>query len=485
MGKAAGGRSSFWRLLESGAMDDSEDGAIAAQVWLARLLGARRVETAPLGNAFPTALAALAAEAMVRQRRLLVVTRDDQWLAAISNAVDLNLRPLCLVLPAAEPACRIALRATLSLLKSRLTRAGGDAEDPVWTARREHMANLAPLWRNCLDWSQRDVDAEAWPGGLDTLFPVCIMPMSLALGMAMAPDWLVLVEADRLPAPLTGIEGAWPTAARILRLSAGEAEARQTPDARLIPAQAERTRQAELEILTQELSELELELATAQAEVAGFTRRYQTMIGARMSTLDTLRATLATRVAARDPDNPAARREADAATAHARQTCEENERLARFDLPDGLSADARPFAPTNDLKRLYRRLAQKIHPDRASDDNDRAWRHQLMAEANRAYRAGDEAALREILALWREGSPNNAAAPPDHDGFAAALARLKRRIAEIERELNKLFGSKLYELFTACNIARRVGRDLLEEMATRLDADIAGVRAQLATRPPS
>jgi len=72
--------------------------------------------------------------------------------------------------------------------------------------------------------------------------------------------------------------------------------------------------------------------------------------------------------------------------------------------------------------------------------------------------------------------------PPYEHACWLAFAR---RIAEIERELNKLFGSKLYELFTACNIARRVGRDLLEEMATRLDADIAGVRAQLATRPPS
>lgn len=466
-------------------MDDSEDGATAAQVWLARLLGARRVETAQLGNAFPTALAALAAEAMARQRRLLIVTRDDQWLAAISNAMDLNLRPLCLVLPAAEPACRIALRATLSLLRSRLTRAGGDAEGPVWAARRGRMTNLAELWRSCLDWSQRDVDAEAWPSGLDKLFPVCIMPLTLALGMAMAPDWVVLVEADRLPVHPTGIGHAWPKAERTLRLSERSAETREPHGGSVTPAHAGRTRQAELEILTQELSELELELATVQAEIAGFTRRYQAMIGSRMSTLDTLRAAMATRTATLNPGDQAARREADAATAHARQTREENERLARFDLPDGLAADTRPFAPTNDLKRLYRRLAQKVHPDRASDDDDRAWRHQLMAEANRAYRAGDETALREILALWREGSPKNAAASPDHGGFAATLVNLKRRIAEIERELNKLFGSKLYELFTACNIARRVGRDLLEEMAARLDADIAGVRAQLATLPPS
>ncbi len=464
-----------WPLLESAAMDDSEDGAVAARTWLARLLGSRPVETANLGRSFASALAVLAAEAMARQRRLLVVTPDDQCLADISNAMDLDLRPLCLVLPAADPACRIALRATLSLLKSRLTRAGNAAEGPVWARQRERMAHLATTWRHCLEWSQRDIDAEPWPRGLESLFPVCIMPWSLARAATAAPDWVVLVEAERLPEHAADRHRPWPMAQRTLRLTAADAQ----PSA-LRPLDRQRARAAELELLTQELSELELELATAQAEIAGFTRHYQVMIGSRMSLLDSLRAELATRAAERNPRDPAARREAEAATARARQSREDNERLARFDLSAGESAAARHFSPTDDLKRLYRRLAQRIHPDRARDDDDRAWRHHLMAEANRAYRAGDETALLEVMALWREGPRNGTAAPSDDDGFTAMLASLKRRIADIERELNELFGSKLYELFTACNIARRAGRDLLAEMAARLDADIAEARARLA-----
>ena len=457
-------------------MDESEDAAVAAHAWLSRLLGSRPVETAGLGETFAPALAALAAEAMARRHRLLVVTPDDRWLAAISNAMDINLRPLCLVLPAADPACRIALRATLSLLKSRLTRAGRDAEGPVWAWRRDEMTKLAPLWRRCLDWSGRDVDAEPWPSGLEALFPVCVMPLSLALDTTVAPDWTVLVEAERLPAHAAGAGRPWPMARRTLRLT----NARDEPLA-VLAIDRGRARQAELDVLTQELSELELELATAQAEIADFTRRYQVMIASRMSALDSLRAELALRMAARDPGDPAARREAEAATAQARLSQEENERLARFDRCDGDASDTRPFAPNDDLKRLYRRLAQKIHPDRARDESDRAWRHHLMAEANRAYRAGDETALLEVMAVWREGPRHQTTVPSDDDGFAAMLAGLKRRVAEIERELNSLFGSKLYELFTACHIARRVGRDLLAEMAARLDADIANVRARLAT----
>lgn len=475
MGKARGGMARPWPLLESAAMDDSEDGTVAAGTWLARLLGSRPVETASLGRSFAPALAMLAADAMARQRRLLVVTPDDQCLADISNAMDLELRPLCLVLPAADPACRIALRATLSLLKSRLTRTGKVAEDPVWARQRERMARLAMPWRRCIEWSQRDIDAEPWPRGLESLFPVCIMPWSLARVAAAAPDWVVLMEVERLAEHATDRHRPWPMAERTLRLTAADARA-----SAVLPINRRRTRAAELELLTQELSELELELATAQAEIAGFTRHYQAMIGSRMSMLDSLRAELATRAAERNPRDPAARREAETATARARHSQEDNERLARFDLPDGESVAARHFSPTDDLKRLYRRLAQRIHPDRARDDDDRAWRHHLMAEANRAYRAGDEVALREVMALWREGPRNGMTAPSDDDGFTTMLASLKRRIADIERDLNDLFGSKLYELFTACHIARRAGRDLLAEMAARLDADTAEARARLA-----
>jgi multidrug efflux pump subunit AcrA (membrane-fusion protein) len=230
---------------------------------------------------------------------------------------------------------------------------------------------------------------------------------------------------------------------------------------------------AELEVLTQELSELELELATAHAEIADFTRRYHALVGTRMATLDDLRAEVAARRAAADAADTAACEAAAAARERADRTRRESSRF------EGIARETpRPFAPSGDLKKLFRRLAQKIHPDRADNESDRAWRTQLMTEANRAYQAGDQAGLLEVLALWEEGTESRAGREADGDMLSAQLARLKKRIAEIEAELNRLFGSRLYELFTATNIARRTKRDLLQEMADRLDADIAAVRSQ-------
>jgi hypothetical protein len=452
-------------------MSETGDGVRAARVWLAQLQQPAAATVAAETFAPPAAssLAALAAVALVHRRSLLLVTADDQPLPDISNALDLDLRPLCLVLPAADYALRIALRATLSLLKSRLTRAGDDAEGPMWLAQRQRLERQSSLWRACLAWSARDLDGEPWPVGLEGLFPVRILPLALARRLAVASDWVVLVDASRLPEDACR---PWPDAQRTLLLEAIDTPRRQAFSP---PIDAAGRCRAELDVLAQELAELELELATAQAEIADFTRRYHVLIGSRISLLDALQARLAERRAAAAPGDPAARREAETARQRA-----DHSRRERAHFADVAQNAARPFAPTGDLKKLYRQLAQKIHPDRARDEDDRTWRTQLMAEANRAYQAGDEAALREVLTLWQVDSRRGTATARDMDDLDTQVLRLKRRIAAIEGELNRLFGSRLYELFTAHNIGRRAGRDLLAEMAAKLDADIAVARSALS-----
>lgn len=456
-------------------MNDGLDAAGIVQSWLARLdaPAAPPLCQAGLPPAPASALAALAAEALARGQRLTIIVPDDEPLPDISNALDLGLRPLCLVLPGADYAVRIALRATLSLLKSRLAR--DDAEGPAWVAQRARLHDEADLWQAAQSWSTRGLDREPWPAGIEQLFPVRILPLAMARQLPTSSEWVVLVQPERLPEEA---RAAWPGAVRTLLLGGG---AIPLGRGALTAVDVAARLRAELEILTQELAELELELATAQAEIAEFTRRYASVVGRRMTELDRLQAELAARRAQREPDNAEAHRTAEAARAQAEQTQRENERFAE------LGREAPPaFAPSRDIKKLYRQLAQKIHPDRARDEDDRAWRTQLMTEANRAYRGGDEAALREILSLWEEGqgSRRPARAAGAATDLMAQVAGVRRRVAAIEAELNGLYGSRLYELFAAANMARRQGRDLLQEMAERLDLQIAALKAELEGRLP-
>jgi uncharacterized membrane-anchored protein YhcB (DUF1043 family) len=453
-------------------MNEGTDAAGVVQAWLARLdaPAAPPLCQAELPADPAAALAALAAEALARRQTLTIIVPDDELLPDVSNALDLGLRPLCLVLPAADYAVRIALRATLSLLKSRLAR--HEAEGPAWAAQRRLLEEEAELWQASLAWSTRGLAREAWPPGIERLFPVRILPLAMARSLATPTEWAALVQPERLP---EDARAAWPGALRTLLLGGG---AVPSGFGALTVLDAAARLRAELELLTQELSELELELATAQAEIAEFTRRYALVVGDRMADLDRLQAELAKRHAEREPENAEAKRKAEQAHAQAEQSRREKERFSEIGREQPPA-----FKPTADVKKLYRHIAQKIHPDRAKNEEERAWRTQLMTEANRAYRSGDENGLREILSLWQEGQgrkpKERAASDAPSADLMAQVAAVRRRVTEIEGELNRLYGSRLYELFAASNVARRQGRDLLQEMATQLDLQIEAAQAQI------
>lgn len=423
------------------------------------------------------ALAALAAAALSRGRTLRIVTADDSLLPEISNALDLRLRPLCLVLPGADHASHIALRATLALLKSRLTRATSDNDDAAWLAMRSRLQREDALWRASLAWTTRGLEREAPPTGTLDLFPVRIGPWLIAQRHLAPTDWVMLVQSGPLPASLCT---AWPDARDTVLLSVGMAGKGTT----LAPPDETFRLRAELDVLGQELAELELELATAQGELAVFSARYHELIAGRMTELDRIHADLAQARMERQPEDTALRK----ATHNAQARADQSRREYKAYEGPGAKLEAAKFAPGDDLKRRFRQLAQKIHPDRASDEADRAWRTQLMSEANRAYRAGDAAALEEVLCLWLEGqrkmpasAVSSAPGSANLRALTAQLAAIRQRIAAITAELYRLYGSKLYELFIAARMAERQGRDLLREMAQRLDLQISQAQAELDT----
>jgi DnaJ-domain-containing protein 1 len=126
-------------------------------------------------------------------------------------------------------------------------------------------------------------------------------------------------------------------------------------------------------------------------------------------------------------------------------------------------------------------VAKCIHPDLATDENDRTRRQHLMAEANQVYEDGDEARLREILREW-ESSPEVVKG----DGIGAELVRTIRKIAQIrerllriEAEIEELKRSELHQLKMEMDKGVVEGRDLLEEMKSRLDEQIVAARSRL------
>ena len=222
-----------------------------------------------------------------------------------------------------------------------------------------------------------------------------------------------------------------------------------------------------------ELAERELRSANLRAELTAFERRYLHFIGARYTELDEYKAQLAERLARQQPGNERAQQAGREARARADETkCAAGEKSEK---------EPRAFEASPEMKRLYRDVAKRIHPDLTSDREDRVKRQQLMAEANQAYEEGDEARLNKILNEY-ECSPESVKG----EGAGAELVRVIRRLsqargrlAEIEAELQQLMRSDLYQLSERASEAEKYGRDVLKEMTAKVDEQIAQARERL------
>jgi hypothetical protein len=230
----------------------------------------------------------------------------------------------------------------------------------------------------------------------------------------------------------------------------------------------------ELERLGAQLSERELELTTARAELDAFHRRYMKTVGRRYAVLDGIEAQIAERQAKLRPQDPAARATAHAAQARAMESAEE--------LTKGPDIDGdRDFSPSAELKKLYKEATRKLHPDLAADDAERARRQRFMVEANLAYEKGDIARLRAIIDEWG-AAPENVVG----EGAGAELVRtirkiaqVRRRLSQIDTELAELQKSDVHRMWSECEAASRAGRDVLDEMARAIDGRINEARARL------
>jgi chromosome segregation ATPase len=240
---------------------------------------------------------------------------------------------------------------------------------------------------------------------------------------------------------------------------------------RLSPEEEElAAKRDELAHLEAQLADEELALASLKAELAAFEGVYLRRIGVLYSELDDWNARLA-ELRAEKAATPEAHSEAAQARAQANES---------YSAAHGEAAEVQPFTPSPDLKKLFREAAKRVHPDTASDDADRTRRERLMKEVNAAYAAGDEDALRRILADL-DSSPDAV----QGSGVGADLVRVLRqlrqvrnRISAIEREMDALKQSEIALLRKDVERAEEESRDLLAEIEATVRERIKKARGE-------
>lgn len=234
-------------------------------------------------------------------------------------------------------------------------------------------------------------------------------------------------------------------------------------------------KKADLSELEQELAEKELALSTHHGELHLFEDRYNARVGAKYAELDEVRAKileLAARFFPREKEF-----KADAETA--REQADRSARETR-DIPEDALRE-RKFSPPEDLRKLFREVAKKIHPDLTTDSKERARRHDLMARLNKAYDELDEGKIRAILLEWEEGRErrDELSAGAQLVRAIRKIAQVRRRLAQITDEIERLQNSEMFKLKEKIAAAEKEGRDILEEMAAEIDEKIAAIQARV------
>ena len=228
----------------------------------------------------------------------------------------------------------------------------------------------------------------------------------------------------------------------------------------------------EMARLEAELADLELARATLLGEIEAFGRIYTRVVGLKYAELDEIEAELSEILAARQPESDELRQQATASRAKA----DSSQKAASAE-----ASSLEPFKPTEDLKRLYRRVAKAVHPDLAADDGERERRTNLMAAANAAYRAGDAEKLQEILNDWST-SPEGVVG----EGTGAELVRIIRQIARLRRAIEaasaaieKLESSEMNQIRLRVEMEAKRGNDLLRSLRDQIEARIEEARHRL------
>jgi hypothetical protein len=220
-------------------------------------------------------------------------------------------------------------------------------------------------------------------------------------------------------------------------------------------------RRKDLASLREILADRELALAHLRDQLFSFEARYIRQVGVLYKQLDEWEERLAELRVSRETLE-----ERDNARAAFRKANPDYDPSA----PD--AADIEIIITTHeiDLKLLFHELAKRIHPDFAINHQDAHRRHQLMAQANEAYRRDDAAVLQRMLDGYDASGETFG-----RYNAAEELRRTKTLIQSVtadtetvNRELTDLAQSELAQLREETMLAAAEGRDHLAEMAARV-----------------
>lgn len=213
-------------------------------------------------------------------------------------------------------------------------------------------------------------------------------------------------------------------------------------------------RRAELQALELEIAAGEPELSRLRSELRQFERVYLSVVGTRYDDL----AAIENEIARLQGIDISDEDEAGGSTGS---------------LSDDAVGCGQNRLHSDRLRKLYRDVARKFHPDLVQCENERHHRHQLMVEANHAYESGAEERLTELLQAGETlevigDGPLSA----EMIVLLRRISEAKHKLADIEEERILISNSEIFRLMRRVQSAGENGDNILNDLISQVDRQI-------------
>jgi len=240
----------------------------------------------------------------------------------------------------------------------------------------------------------------------------------------------------------------------------------------------------QVEAVESQLIEREAELVDLRIEMSAFQLKYAVRVGRKLEELEAVEVAIA-RCKGRieqyrmwGPDGPPKERNGSdfvPIEEQYRRTWQQPPPPPKPILPAPL--DARTEA---ELKKIYRQLCRRFHPDLTQDREERAWRTEMMTAINAAYEAQSLTELQALAARPdRHMASDKGTGQQRLEALCERLRQIERRIREVDQEILDLTQGSIVELSLHVKLASQQGQDLLSEMASDVERDLERKRVEL------
>jgi DnaJ-domain-containing protein 1 len=211
----------------------------------------------------------------------------------------------------------------------------------------------------------------------------------------------------------------------------------------------------ELKVLENRLNELTDTQAELERQINEFNSEYMQRLGSLIEEILKKRAQLPS-------NNPEQQQEAQQDYEEFAQSYQQQLK----DAPQTLTEDEQ-----QQLKAAYRKASRLCHPDKLAEEF-KAQGAEIFKALNEAYRRQDLARVLDILQHLETGKPLSSASDSinDKEALKAKIADLRKRLAELEAEINALQNSEIYQRIQQIEDRERYFAELEQALKQELKA---------------